>query len=214
MARKLKRKLKGTYKKPVQKVKKLRKRYIPQKCQFILANGERCKNGSTGKGTLCKIHGGERIIKENLLKNDEIPKELLKAVKYEPSYHPIYYIELSRSGMSSTEVAAMFGVSVPTINEWSETFEEFYMAMEIGKALHESWYLLQGKDNLTNPRFNTGLFKFMTANKLGYAEKIESKNINMNAHGVLLIPNKQTEDEWSANAQEIINNDTGEVENG
>ena len=82
--------------------------------------------------------------------------------------------------------------------------------MEIGEAMHETWYLLQGKNNLENPRFNTGLFKFLTANKLGYAEKVESKNINMNAHGVLLIPNQQSEDEWAANAQKVINADDGE----
>jgi hypothetical protein len=214
MARKLKRKLKNSYKKPERKVKKLRKRYESKKCQFILGNGKRCNNYCTGKGTLCRLHGGERIIKENLLKNDEIPLGLLKNVKYDPVVHPIQYIDLSRSGMSKTEIAGIFEVSVATINNWSETFEEFYQAMEIGKALHETWYLLQGKNNLANPRFNVGLFKFLTANKLGYAEKIESKNINMNAHGVLMIPNKQTEDEWAANAQKVINNDDGKVENG
>lgn len=214
MARKLKRKLNGSYKKKAKPAKKLRKKYAPQRCQFILENGNRCKNGSTGKGTLCKIHGGERIIKENLLKNSEIPAELLKITKYDPVTHPIQFIDLSRSGMSATEIASEFEVSIATLNNWSETYDEFYQAMEIGKAMHETWYLMQGKDNLVNPRFNTGLFKFLTANKLGYAEKIESKNINMNAHGVLLIPNKQTEDEWVDNAKDVIDNATGNVENG
>jgi hypothetical protein len=61
----------------------------------------------------------------------------------------------------------------------------------------------EGKDNLDNRGYNTGLFKFLTGNKLGYSDKIESKNLNVTA-GVLMVPATMEAEEWEASAKEAI----------
>ena len=74
-------------------------------------------------------------------------------------------------------------------------------AFEVGQVLHEAWYLKTGKDGLKQRGFNTTLFKFLAGNKLGYSDKMESKNFNLNqnVHGVLVVPAKVSEEEWEAN---------------
>lgn len=208
MSRKLKRKLKKKYtstkkkspnpveeafEKAIKKTKKI-KRYKKKRCAFV-KNGIQCRNNSVGKSTLCKKHGGNPIIEKNLITDTEVT-ELLVNTKYNPQYHPIQFIDLSRSGLSEIEIAAEFGIGLNTLRGWSEKFSTFHTAYEIGQALHEAWYLQQGKSGLRDRNFNTSLFKFLTGNKLGYSEKIENKNLNMNVHGVLMVPDKQTEDEW------------------
>lgn len=201
MSRKLKRKRKpqGTkvlqdkevdLKSPPKKIK----RYKAQRCAFVDL-GKQCKFKAVGKSTLCKKHGGNPVIKSNLITQEEMPLAGLDT-KYNPAVHPVDYIDFSRRGMSDVEIAAQFKVSVETIRSWAEKYEVFNRAFDIGKALHESWWLQQGKGGLNNRGFNTSLFKFLTSNKLGYSDKMETKNMNMNVHGVLMVPDKMTEDEW------------------
>lgn len=202
MARKIKKRLKN--KKILQEKyadsKKI-KRYRKQRCKFV-SDGNRCRNYAVGKSTLCKQHGGDPVIKENLFKDSELALVGLNT-SYNPVEHPTLFIDYSRMGMSEVEIAAEFKVSVATLKSWTEKFEMFNTAYEIGKALHESWWLQQGKSGLFNRGFNTGLFKFLTANKLGYAEKVESRNLNMNVHGVLMVPDKMSEEEWE-NEEDVI----------
>lgn len=170
---------------------KIIKKYPTQKCAT-----PGCRNNAVGSGDLCKRCGGSPVIKENLLAAHEIPDGVLALTKYDPKTHPMAFIDYSRSGMSDVEIAAKFEVSVSTLRGWSEKFLEFNQAYEIGQALHEAWYLQQGKENLTNRGFNTQLFKFLTGNKLGYSDKIESKSLNVTA-GVLLVPKpSSTVEEW------------------
>jgi hypothetical protein len=111
--------------------------------------------------------------------------------------HPLSYIEFSRLGMADVEIAAQFEVGLDTLRNWADTFVEMNSAYEIGQAMYEAFYLNSGRENLTNTRFNTSLFKFITGNKLGYTEKIESKNFNANVnHGVLLVPDTMSIDDW------------------
>lgn len=189
------------------KTKPLRhlKRYVKQRCDFIQLNGKKCKNYAVGKGTLCKIHGGDPIIKENLIPV-KYEKELNPIVcKFNPAVHPLQYIELSRGGMSKVEIAAQMKISIPTLQSWAEKFESFHTASEIGDALHEAWWLERGKGGLDSRNFNTSLFKFLTSNKLGYSDKMETKSTNFNVHGVLLAPDAVTEEEWEAeNNKDVI----------
>src|SRR6056297_5007 len=179
----------------IQKKKKLL-RYQKKKCDYIFPDGRRCRNFAVGKGTLCKQHGGDPVIKENLLNEEETSLELFPRTKFNPARHPIQFVDLARSGMSAVEIAAEFEVTIETINKWAETYESFNTAYEIGKAMHEAWWIRQGKDNLNERSFNSSLFKFLTMNKLGYSDKVESKSMNMNVHGVLCVPDPVSEDEW------------------
>lgn len=186
--------------KSLKKIKKFKK----QRCAFVDENRERCTNNAVGKSTLCKQHGGNPIIKENLRSDNE----LYISSYFDPSYHPITFIEMSREGMSEVEIAASFEVGLETMRGWSEKYASFNVALDVGRAMHEAWWLEQGKGNLNNRGFNTGLFKYLTANKLGYSDKMETKNMNMNVHGVLMIPDKMSEDEWENQNEDIIDVDS------
>lgn len=173
--------------------RKLRKRFKKQRCAYFRADGSRCKNQAVGKSTLCSDHGGSRIVKDNLVPSNSA----LVPTKFNPAVHPLSFIELSRNGLSDVEIAAEFEVGIETVRTWADTYEEFAVAWEIGAAMYEAFFLREGRRNLSNTRFNTSLFKFLTGNKLGYTEKIESKNFNANVnHGVLLVPDAMSIDEW------------------
>lgn len=181
-------------------VRKKLKVYVKAKCMFH-ENGVRCNRNAIGSSQLCKIHGGVRNIKSSLdeVTTSEIIKSpVFKGTKFDPAIHPLQMIDLSREGKSDVEVAAEMGVGVLTLRGWADKYESFATAYDIGQALYESWWLEKGRDNLTTRNFNTTLFKFLTANKLGYAEKVETKNLNMNTCGVLVVPEKVSVDEWEA----------------
>lgn len=172
------------------------KKYKAHRCDFVSEEGIRCKKRAIGKGTLCKEHGGNPIVKENLIPVATENFMLVTANKFNPAKHPIEYIALSRQGFSEVEIAATFQVSINSIKRWAEKFESFALAYEIGQAMHETWWIEQGKLNLNSRSFNTNLFKFMTSNKLGYSDKMETKATNLNIHGVLVAPDTVTEEEW------------------
>jgi len=178
------------------------KKYKKQKCAYV-ENGVRCTNNAVGKSTLCKKHGGNPVVKENLINERTHPIASL-AKKYDPTRHPTLFIDLSRTGLSDVEIAAEFEVGIDTLRGWAEKYEMFNTAFEIGKALYESWWLQQGRSGLHDRGFNTSLFKFLTANKLGYAEKVETKSLNMNVHGVLMVPDAVSEEEWEKDDEDII----------
>lgn len=170
-------------------------KYRPQRCAFVDGDGNRCKRKAVGKSTLCKKHGGDPVIKENLIPVEH-EDHFLANSKFNPAYHPLAYIEMSNRGMSEVEIAAEFRVSVNTLQSWAEKYDSFYSAQDIGKAMHEAWYLRRGKDGLDDRHFNTPLFKFMTMNKLGFSDKVESRTHNTSVHGVLLVPDEMSEEEW------------------
>lgn len=157
-----------------------------------------CKRKAVGVHDVCEKHGGEPVIHQNLLKNFEITDVLMTNSKFDPLKHPLQYIKLSQQGMADVEIAAEFGVGVHTMQKWAEKFEDFYEAYKIGRDLYEAWWLKEGKRNLNNRNYNTNLFKFLTSNKIGFSEKMETKNLNVNA-GVLMVPKPaECADEWEA----------------
>lgn len=182
-----------------EKVRKLKRKkiYVKEKCHFV-EDGVRCTRNCIGSGQLCKFHGGLRDL-DNVLSKEAlqlINAEVGKLTKFNPAIHPLQMIDLSRQGLSDVEIAAEMEVGVATLRGWADTYEEFSIAHDIGQALYESWWLQKGKAGLDQRNFNTSLFKFLTGNKLGYADKIETKNLNMTAHGVLVAPAKQSIEEW------------------
>ena len=194
MSKKLKRKKKVTYEK--------------MRCKFVYGEGhkkegKRCKRNAVGKSTLCKKHGGNKIIAENLLPT--LVDGENETVKYNPEIHLLGVIQLAQAGFSMTEIAANFGVCLATLNNWAERYQNFYEAMQIAKTVHEAWWIMKGKRNLENVRFQTPLYKFLTGNLLGYSDKIESKNMNLNVHGVLMVPGKMSDEEWEAAAADNAN---------
>lgn len=185
------------------KAKKVKKavppiiRYEKKQCTYMKKkNGKRCKKWACGNGTLCVTHGGKPVVIKDLIPSSEMLPSHLKLTKFNPSKHPLLYIDLSRQGMSKTEIASQFEVPMATLNQWCQTFKEMGMASEIGDEMHKAWWLTEGKGNLDNIRYNTGMYKFLTGNLLGFSDKIESKNLNMNVSGVLVAPEKLSPEEW------------------
>lgn len=180
------------------------KKYRKQRCKYVDEQGNQCKYNAVGKSTLCKKHGGDPVIKENLIPAKSEPALVGLVTKYDPVTHPVLFMDYSRMGMSDVEIAAEFKVSVETLRNWAEKYEMFNRAFEIGKAMHEAWWLEKGKSGLNNRGFNTALFKFLTSNKLGYSDKMETKSLNMNVHGVLKVPDAVSEEEWEKDDEDIV----------
>jgi len=188
-------------KKPIGKKRRLKrikkvKVYKKEKCCFIYENGLRCRSWAIGSGQLCKKHGGEKDIKNTLSIVDTELYLQTFSPKYKPGVHSMQFIQLSKEGKSDVEVAAEMEISIGTLKNWGSLFEEFAMAMEIGYTLYEAYWLAKGEKGITTRGFNASLYKFITGNKLGYSEKVESKNVNMNVHGVLVAPSPKTVEEW------------------
>ena len=185
-----------TFEEKVRKIKR-KKVYVKEKCHYT-EDGERCTRNAIGEGQLCALHGGTKDL-DNVLSMEAIQlinAEIGKIQKFDPVIHPLQMIDLSRQGMSNVEIAATLGVSKATLLDWADKYEPFSIAYEIGQALHENWWLEKGKAGLDSKYFNTPLYKYLTGNKLGYSDKIETKNMHMVAHGVLVAPAKQSLDEW------------------
>ncbi len=204
-SKKLKAKQEKRRKKEKEKVKKIV--YEPYQCEHITAKGKRCKKPAVGSGVLCEKHGGDPLIKENLIPTNKKTMSLLKLGKFDPAVHPIEYIAYSKIGLSKVQIAAKFEVSVSTLEDWFLRYQEMNIASEAGKALYEAYWLQLGHDNIKNTRFNTSLYKFITGNMLGYSEKQENKNFSTNIHGVLVVPGTCTEEEWEREAKKAQEED-------
>jgi DNA-binding transcriptional regulator YiaG len=181
-----------------------REKYEKMQCKFMKKNGKQCKCYAAGKSTLCKKHGGKSTIPSNLIPAGQITDTHLKLTKFNPSVHPLEYINLARQGLSRIEIAAHFEVSVITLTKWEQTYKEMNIAVEIGDALVKSWWMNQGKEALEDNRYNNTMFKFLTGNTFGWSDKIEQTNMNMNVHGVLVAPDKMSPSEWEEKAKEQI----------
>jgi hypothetical protein len=68
------------------------------------------------------------------------------------------------------------GVHVDTLHEWKSIHPEFSEAYARAKQLQEKIWLVNGMGNLYNAQFA----KFFGTNCLGYKEKIETQNENVN----------------------------------
>ena len=173
--------------------KKKKEKYEKARCAYYNEKGKRCKKGAAGKTIFCVKHGGSRKIQENQLVT---LRDSTLAVKYDPTIHPMLAILMAKDGCTITEIAAQCKVHVSTLYDWAERYSEFEDALEICRTLHEAWWIKKGKNNLENGRFQTPLYKFLAGNLLGWSDKIESKSLNTNLSGVLVVPGKLDKDDW------------------
>jgi len=182
-----------TIEEPVKKKKLVL--YTKKKCSHIYPSGIPCSNYAVGRGNSCAVHGGERSASESLVTTSGTHPSMFR--KYNPATHPLQYIILSKNGFSDVEIAAEFEIGKNTMLEWVERYVEFAEAFDIGKSIYEAWWLAKGRRNLDNRFFQTGLYKYLTMNKLGYSEKTNPINLQQNNNfGVLLVPSEMSMDEW------------------
>lgn len=165
-----------------------------KQCEYIDDNGKRCSMQTSGKNNFCSAHSNV-VFKESNNKIIHHTGGLL--TKYDPLNHPLFYIQLSKEGLSPKEIASHFGICINTLEQWANDYPLFQQAYEIGKAAHEAWYLKTGKDNLNNRFFQTPLFKFLTMNNgLSWSDKVDSRSQVQGQFGVLLMPGTMGVDEW------------------
>ena len=171
--------------------------YESKQCAYVNADGVQCKAFATGNGSLCAVHT-DRVNQTTKLAApyEKHPVERIRKTSFDPVFHPLEFIKLSRLGYSDVEIAAEFGISKATLKRWANDFLEFQEAYDIGLTMYEAFFLKKGTDNLENDRFNNTMFKYLAGNKLGYTDKIETKNTNTGGFGVLLVPGQVSLEEW------------------
>ena len=186
---------------------KAKKKYKKQKCAFVSADGTPCTRYAKGKSTLCKKHGANIVPVSIALTT----LENLTTI-FDESFHPMQYITLAAQGYTMTEIASNFKVNKSTLNAWAERSQSFALALQVGVDMTEAFYTAEARGNLSNPRYNTALFKYLTGNTIGWAEKIEAKNTNLTMHGVLAVPDapasaNEWEEKYSATTIDVPKTD-------
>jgi len=142
---------------------KKRKLVLKSKVKRFKRSKDKCLRAGCNKRALvgssyCSLHGEIEV--GEIDRDDSL---LIYTGKYRADFHPMEFIKHSTEGLSLVEVAAKFKVSVGTIEGWCGKYKEMGLAFEVGKAMHESWWLSKGKDGLESRSFNTHLYKFLTA---------------------------------------------------
>lgn len=197
-------------------------------CAYVSALGEKCKSYACRGSNLCAVHskmvGMTRLdtirehyaskskIEDDRSKNSDLSVKVAQeehssnlrnvgfsvSSKFDVGKHPLLYIKLSKEGKSDVEIASLFQISISTLMRWVHDYEEMKEAYEIGQTMYEAFFLTKGVQNLENDRFNNVLFKYLTMNKLGYSDKVETKSTMQGLHGVVVIPNTLSIQEWEA----------------
>ena len=183
-------------------------KYEKKRCSFSYrdesGNLVQCKSWACGGIDLCRVHAKEMgmssldIVKSRNgdVEFQKLPESYLVRTKFQIEKHPLLYIKMSKMGKSDVEIASEFGISLGTLKRWVSEISEMKEAYEIGQTMYEAFFLKKGVENLENDRFNNVLFKYLTMNKLGYSDKMETKSTMSGLHGVMVIPGTMSVEDW------------------
>jgi len=95
-----------------------------------------------------------------------------RPTKYRPEYCE-RLVELMAAGNSVNAAAMEMGFDNASMYDWAGKYPEFSIAMSRGKQALATWYEKEAKNNLANGRYNANLFKFLSANVIGWSDKVE-----------------------------------------
>jgi len=76
---------------------------------------------------------------------------------------PNRVIELMSEGCSKAEVAGHLLITEPTFIAWTKKHPDFLKAVQIGTQLSKVWWYKEGRENISNNKFNSPLYKVMLA---------------------------------------------------
>lgn len=95
-------------------------------------------------------------------------------IKYTPELAERYY-RLSCEGKSKRQIAAEMLIYADTFDEWArdEDKPEFAEAFRLGRQAQEAYWDGLGQNNISNPAFKEGLYKFITGVRFNWSEKSE-----------------------------------------
>ena len=80
-------------------------------------------------------------------------------------------IFLMKQGGSKAEVAAELGLSISTLHEWIDTYQDFSQAMKEGLALSQAWWERTGRESLHDPKLRETTWYRMMVNRFGYRDQ-------------------------------------------
>lgn len=100
---------------------------------------------------------------------------------YQSLYHCEEFVRLCGEGCTLAEIAALFGISIKTLEKWAQANPEFMEACELGYTVSRAWWEREGRLNLHNRDFNASLWTLHMINRFGWTRKIEGKSETMEA---------------------------------
>lgn len=91
-------------------------------------------------------------------------------------------VEYYKQGCSDKEVAAAMNITTKQFNTMLTDNPTFAKLVEFGRTLQAAYWEGLARKNITNKQFNTALYNFYMKNKFGWADKIETSNVNENTN--------------------------------
>lgn len=72
---------------------------------------------------------------------------------------------MKEKGMSKKEVMAEFGITPSVHTRFMRDYPKYKEAFDTGQFFAEAWWMKQGRENLENKGFNTGVYAFQMKNR-------------------------------------------------
>lgn len=86
------------------------------------------------------------------------------------------------AGYSDAEVAAELKITIKEFNKQLAENPGFNKLVQFGRTLSTAFWEGLARKNIVNKQFNTPLYNFYMKNKYGWADKIETSNVNDNSN--------------------------------
>jgi len=86
-------------------------------------------------------------------------------------YHQSYaktVLHIMSEGGSIYSVARRIGCSRNTLYKWAERYEDFALALEVGRDMSRGWWEEMGQLNVWNKNFNSTLWMMNMSNRFGW----------------------------------------------
>ena len=91
-------------------------------------------------------------------------------------------IENYRQGFSDAEVAAAMNITIKAFHQQLADNPTFARLVEFGRTLSLAFWESLPRKNVSNKSFNGPVYAFYMKNKFGWADKVETSNVNENTN--------------------------------
>lgn len=84
-------------------------------------------------------------------------------------------IELMKTGVSREELCYQLNIAHSTLQQWEKNHPEFSAALKDGTHYSCGWWMGEGRLNIKNKEFNSGLWFMNMKNRFNWSDKREVK---------------------------------------